>query len=165
MHSTFLINIQCGWLSLNFYFNFFNSILKCTRIWNRDHCYPIPRGQDSWGNCTRRRRRFIRWKSWRFIHVLPRLDFIYMPELHNISFVTGDQVFYDDRLKSEGSLVRLPLETYILILNFGLFPVPHSSATPIQMESSVAFFQSNRCIEIDILLKRMAAINMTALQL
>ena len=44
--------MQCGWLSLNFYFNFLNSILKCTRLWNRDHSYPIPRGQESWGNCT-----------------------------------------------------------------------------------------------------------------
>ena len=54
-------------------------------------------------------------------------------------------------------LVRVPLDTYILILNFSL-PVLHSKAKLMQMKSNVTFIQSNRCVVIDIIFKKIAVV-------
>ena len=45
---------------------------------------------------------------------------------------------------------------------FSLFSVPHSSAKPIQMKSSMAFIRSNRWIEIDIIFYKWTTFYMTA---
>ena len=50
----------------------------------------------------------------------------------------------------------------IFILNISLFPVPLSSAKLIQMKPRKIFFQSNRCIDIDTILKNMEAAYKTA---
>ena len=39
---------------------------------------------------------------------------------------------------------------------FCLFPIPDSSVKPIQMKSRMTFIQSNRCIEVDIILSKMS---------
>ena len=51
-------------------------------------------------------------------------------------------------------MVRIPAETYIIILNFRLLSVDHILANIIQMKSSITFIQSNGWTEIDLILKQ-----------
>ena len=58
------------------------------------------------------------------------------------------------RVTSKGSLVRFPAEAYIIIWNFRWGNVVHISAKTTQMNSSMTFIQSNRCTQIDLILKQ-----------
>ena len=62
--------------------------------------------------------------------------------------------------RKQESLVRLPVKTYIFILNICLLPVPRSSVKSTQTKLSMSFVQSNRCIEIDLTFKNIAAVYM-----
>ena len=48
-------------------------------------------------------------------------------------------------------------DIFFFILNFRSFSVPHNSAKPIQMKSSMAFIQSNGCMKTKIIFKKMEA--------
>ena len=90
---------------------------------------------------------------------LPHFEFIYMPWLcktfkHSPSSVSVAERSKGASLWYERLEVRIPLEKNFLFWYFCFRSVPHSSAKAIQIKSSRTFIQGNRCMEIDIVLKK-----------